>query len=54
MASLNKVNQMYKDLKTEFTRSKPDLKKCGTLLDSLKVNTKDYNQVKISHCTLIF
>lgn len=49
MASLNKVIQMYKDLKTEFTKSRPDLKKCGNLLDSLKVNIKEkdsYSKIK--------
>lgn len=43
MASLNNVNQLYKDLKAEFTKHKPDLKKCGSLLESLKVNTKEFS-----------
>lgn len=38
MASLGNVNQLFKDLKTEFSKGKPDLKKCGNLLESLKVN----------------
>jgi hypothetical protein len=38
MASLGNVNQLFKDLKAEFSKPKPDLKKCGTLLESLKVN----------------
>lgn len=38
MASLSNVNQLFKDLKTEFSKSKPDLKKCGNLLESLKVS----------------
>lgn len=38
MASLGNVNQLFKELKTEFSKAKPDLKKCGTLLDQLKVN----------------
>jgi len=38
MASLGNVNQMFKELKTEFSKSKPDLKKCGNLLESLKIN----------------
>jgi hypothetical protein len=37
MASLVNVNQLFKDLKAEFSKPKPDLKKCGTLLESLKV-----------------
>lgn len=45
MASLNNANQLFKDLKTEFTKPKPDLKKCGTLLESLKVNTKEFKKI---------
>lgn len=41
MASLGNVNHLFKDLKTEFSKGKPDLKKCGSLLESLKVNTKE-------------
>ena len=41
MASLGNVNTLFKDLKTEFSKSKPDLKKCGSLLESLKVNIKE-------------
>lgn len=38
MASLSNVNQLFKDLKTEFSKPKADLKKCGESLEKLKVN----------------
>lgn len=38
MANLGNVNQLFKELKVEFSKSKPDLKKCGTLLENLKIN----------------
>lgn len=38
MASLGKANQQFKDLKTEFSKPKADLEKCGKLLRDLKVN----------------
>lgn len=37
MASINSVSQLFKDLQTEFTKSSADLKKCGNLLEQLKV-----------------
>lgn len=48
MASLSNVNQLFKDLKTEFAKPKADLKKCGTLLESLKVNTKIRSSLFVS------
>lgn len=38
--SLSTVTSLYKDLKTEFGKSSPDLKKCGALLEQLKVKYK--------------
>ena len=37
MASLGNVNQLFKELKTEFGKPGRDLKKCGNLLEQLKV-----------------
>ena len=37
MATLGNVFQLFKDLKTEFSKSSRDLKKCGDLLEQLKV-----------------
>lgn len=38
MATLGNVNQLFKELKAEFGKSTRDLKKCGTLLEQLKVS----------------
>lgn len=38
--ALGNVNQLFKELKTEFSKSKADLKKCGNLLETLKVNRR--------------
>ena len=40
MASLGNVSKLFTDLSSEFKKSKPDLKKCGNLLDQLKVNKR--------------
>jgi hypothetical protein len=53
MAFLGNVNQLFKDLKTEFSKSKPDLKKCGTLLESLKVNKRNYFVTNFTQFSLI-
>ena len=37
MATLSTVNQLFKELKTEFSKSSRDLKKCENLLGQLKV-----------------
>jgi hypothetical protein len=37
MANLSTVNQLFKELKTEFSKGSRDLKKCGNLLEQLKV-----------------
>lgn len=37
MAALDSVVSLYGDLKTEFGKPKPNLPKCGGLLDQLKV-----------------
>lgn len=37
MATIANVNQLFKELKAEFGKSTRDLKKCGTLLEQLKV-----------------
>lgn len=37
MATLGNVFQLFKDLKTEFSKGSRDLKKCGDLLEQLKV-----------------
>lgn len=57
MASLNNVNQMFKELKAEFTKPKADLKKCGTLLENLKVNMTfhlNWNQISIIKFNFFF
>lgn len=46
MATLGNVNQLFKELKTEFSKSARDLKKCGDLLEQLKVN-KIFNYLEI-------
>jgi 26S proteasome regulatory subunit N12 len=38
MATLGNVNQLFKELKAEFGKSTRDLKKCGTLLEQLKIS----------------
>lgn len=38
MATLGNVNQLFKELKTEFGKSNRDLKKCGNLLEQLKIS----------------
>lgn len=38
MASLSNVNQLFTTLKAEFSKTNADLKKCGELLEKLKVN----------------
>lgn len=38
MSTLNTVNQLFKELKTEFSKGARDLKKCGTLLEQLKAS----------------
>ena len=42
MASINSVSQLFKELQTEFTKSSADLKKCGSLLEQLKVRQQIY------------
>lgn len=37
-AKMDSVTALYKDLKTEWDKSAPNLRKCGSLLDQLKVN----------------
>ncbi|CRK94281.1 CLUMA_CG007796, isoform A [Clunio marinus] len=37
MAPLSEANQSFKELKAEFGKPKPDLKKCGILLEKLKI-----------------
>lgn len=37
MATIANVNQLFKELKTEFGKGSRDVKKCGTLLEQLKV-----------------
>lgn len=37
MAAVNNVVSLYKDLKLEWGKPGKNLKKCGTLLDQLKV-----------------
>ncbi|KAG5676339.1 hypothetical protein PVAND_006182 [Polypedilum vanderplanki] len=44
MASLGNVNQLFKELKTEFSKGARDLKKCGNLLEQLKISL-----IKISY-----
>lgn len=34
------INQLFKDLKTEFSKNSRDLKKCGALLEQLKVKNE--------------
>lgn len=46
MASLGNVSKLFNELTTEFKKPKQDLKKCGNLLDSLKVNKR----TKFSTC----
>lgn len=36
-AKMDSVTALYKDLKTEWDKSAPNLRKCGSLLDQLKV-----------------
>lgn len=38
MATLTTVTQLFKELKIEFSKASRDLKKCGNLLEQLKVN----------------
>jgi hypothetical protein len=38
MATLGNVNQLFKELKSEFSKGARDLKKCGNLLEQLKVS----------------
>lgn len=42
MANLNTVNQLFKELKTEFSKASRDMKKCGTLLEQLKVRIFEF------------
>lgn len=37
MATMVTVNQLFKELKTEFSKASRDMKKCEKLLDQLKV-----------------
>lgn len=36
-AKMDSVTALYKDLKSEWDKSAPNLRKCGSLLDQLKV-----------------
>lgn len=49
MASLGNANQLFNNLKTEFTKAKPDLPKCGELLENLKVR-KTTKEVTLEDC----
>lgn len=44
---MDSVTTLYKDLKTEWDKSAPNLRKCGSLLDQLKVICKQFEK-KIS------
>ena len=35
---MESVKSLYRDLKSEWSKKNPNLKKCGTLLDQLKVS----------------
>lgn len=45
MATLGNVFQLFKDLKTEFSKGSRDLKKCGDLLEQLKVKIEVYLEI---------
>lgn len=38
VAALDSVVSLYNEIKSEFTKPKPNLTKCGTILDQLKVS----------------
>lgn len=43
---MDSVTSLYKDLKTEWDKSGPNLRKCSSLLDELKVINIQFIQMK--------
>lgn len=43
------VSSLYRELKTEWDRQAPNLRKCGTLLDQLKVNFGFFIKLLLSY-----
>ena len=48
---MNQVSALYKELKAEYTKSPVNLKKCGELLDKLKVGLINLTYIPTGSCS---